>query len=162
MEAHEILSQWKAKKAAQSSEALLKDCSTEGLALVLLSAICRINNLELSETLFPSNQPSPTAHAALTFELYGQPVSDGQSKEVQACWIEAYRKEYSFAIGDGKEDHGILEDEAETITGIDPCELSNDQLESREKLAAKLSDRGKRYEASKLLAMQGDRLTFAN
>jgi hypothetical protein len=162
MEADQILNQWKAERTAKARKLLLEDCDTEGLALVLLASILRINEIPVDGSLFKSEQPSPTARAALTFELYGQPEAEGQSQEIQECWQEAYRQEWTFATGDGREQHGTQADAEEMLFGVDPAELTNAQLESRERLAAKLTDRGQTHKAAQVLAMQGDRITFSN
>lgn len=161
MEAHEeILAQWEAKKAATQRAALLADCDTEGLALVALAAILKINNIPLDGDLFKQEQPSPTAHAINTIRLFGKPQEEGQSREVSALYEEAYRQNWQFCV-DSERNRAHRPDVEEVVFGIDPCELTNAQLESREQLAAKLVDRGDRYTADRLLAMHGDRISYS-
>lgn len=158
MEADEILSRWQAKKAATARAELLEECDTEGLALVALAAILKINNIPLDGDLFQQEQVSPTQLAVNTIRLYGKPTEEGQSREVSALYAEAYRQGWQFCTDDREKKRGHRKEVEEIVWGIDPCELTDAQLESREALAAKLADSGKRYDADRLLAMQGDRL----
>ena len=160
MEADEILTQWQAQRAATQRTALLEECDTEGLALVALAAILKLNGLPLDGDLFQQEQPSPTAHAVNTIRLFGKPQEDGQSREVSALYEEAYRQNWQFCV-DSERNRAHRPEVEEVVFGVDPCELSNAQLESREALAAKLADRGNRYDADRLLAMHGDRISYS-
>lgn len=158
-EADKIMQQWKAKSQATKRAELLADCDTEGLALVLLQLIAKANKLEFDGSLFKPAKPSPTHLASLTYELFGNPAPEGQSKEVQECYAEAYRQGYQFCV-DSERNRAHRPDTEEVIFGVDPCELTEDQWLAREDKAAKLRAIGDDYNASKILAMQGDRLTF--
>jgi hypothetical protein len=167
-EAQKILLSWKAKKRHAQKKAdnaatlaELDNMTTEQVALIALAAVLKINDIRTDEPLFSHHQ-SPTERAISTLERFGEPEQDGQSAEINKCWIETYKAEHLFAID--KRTDGNRKDHAELIFGVDPCELTDDQWKAREKLASKIANdghRNARYNAEKLLAMQGDRLEFA-
>ena len=158
-DANTIMQQWKAKSQATKRAELFADCDTEGLALVLLQLIAKANNLKLDGSLFKPAKPSPTQLASLTYELFGNPAPEGQSREVQECYAEAYRQGHQFCV-DSERNRAHRPDVEEVVFGVDPCELTEDQWLAREDKAAKLRERGDTYTADKILAMQGDRLSF--
>lgn len=167
-EAQKMLLSWKAKKreakkreASEAIRAEFANMDTAQLALIALAGILKINGIKTDSPLFTHHQ-SPTEFAISQIEKFGEQETDGQSAEVQKCWVETYKAEHLFAID--KRTDGNRKDHAELVFGVDPCELTNQQWEAREKLAHRIKDRGgfeANFTAEKILAMQGDRLEFA-